>query len=530
MTATGRQVFTTNDKIVKEDTPMNSISKQLKFDSAILPVVGNYEYDQYQRELDLMDDICQRTGLDDDVIAFILNMKQQRFDDMRASKGLPPEPFTADKKNRLRENARTLFRAALLRKYTTESLRVFCRNVADSPLRQWFCGINRFVAAEIFSKSKLAEFENNLPADFLRQAHAKLLQSACEAVDQATDLNPLGLESPISIGDCYADTTCMQANIHYPVDWILLRDVTRTLMLAVDLIRNSGLRHRMPCEPADFISQINRLCIAMAQCRRKKDGRKYRKAVLRLMKKLLKKVSAHAERHAKLLEEHWPESDYTEFEAKQILIRIRRVLDRLPAAVWQAHERIIGERRVPNDRKILSIYEDDVHVIVRGKAGAETEFGNTLLLVEQADGLVIDWDLLQNGSPGDAALLADSLERIDSILPGEVEALAADRGFDSPAVRELLATNKIFNAVCPRSVPAFTARLNEPEFRSHQKRRAQTEARIAILNGFAANPMLQKGFEHREIHMCLSVLAHNLRKLARLRYAQEVHPPNLAAA
>lgn len=509
---------------------MNSISKQLKFDSVILPVVGNYEYDQYQRELDLMDDICQRTGLDDDVAKFVLDMKQQCFDDMRASKGLPPKSFTADKKNRLRENAQTLFRAALLRKYTAESLRVFCRNVADSPLRQWFCGINRFVAAEIFSKSRLAEFENDLPADFLRQAHAKLLQSACEAVDQATDLNPLGLEFPISIGDCYADTTCMQANIHYPVDWILLRDVTRTLMLAVDLIRNSGLRHRMPCEPSDFISQINRLCIAMAQCRRKKDGRKHRKAVLRLMKKLLRKVSAHAERHAKLLEEHWPESDCTEFEAKQILIRIRRVLDRLPAAVWQAHERIIGERRVPNDRKILSIYEDDVHVIVRGKAGAETEFGNTLLLVEQADGLIVDWDLLQNRSPGDAALLADSLERIDSILPGEVEALAADRGFDSPAVRELLATNKIFNAVCPRSVPAFTARLNSPEFRSRQKRRAQTEARIAILNGFAANPMLQKGFEHREIHMCLSVLAHNLRKLARLRYAREVRPPNLAAA
>jgi hypothetical protein len=530
LTATGRRIFITNDKIVKDDTPMNSISKQLKFNSPILPVVGNADYNQYRAELNLMDDICQQSGIDEQVAEVILKMKQQRSDTARASKSLSPKLFSNAATIRIQENARILFRAALLRKNLGESLRVFCRNVADSPLRQLFCGINRFVAAEIFSKSRLAEFENDLPADFLRQAHTRLLQSACEAVDPATDLNPLGLESPISIGDCYADTTCMQANIHYPVDWILLRDVTRTLMLAVDLIRNSGLRHRMPCEPAEFISQINRLCIAMAQCRRKKDGRKYRKAVLRLMKKLLKKVSAHAERHAKLLEEHWPESDYTEFEAKQILIRIRRVLDRLPAAVCQAHERIIGERRVPNDRKILSIYEDDVHVIVRGKAGAETEFGNTLLLVEQADGLIVDWDLLQDGSPGDAALLADSLKRIDSILPGKIESFAADRGFDSPAVRELLATNKIYNVVCPRSVPAFAERLKEPEFRRHQKRRAQTEARIAILNGFAANPMLQKGFEHREIHMCLSVLAHNLRKLAQLRNAQANRPPNLAAA
>ena len=105
---------------------MNSISKQLKFDSPISLVVGNFEYDQYRRELDLMDDICQRTGLDNDVARFILDMKQQRFDDIRASKGLPPKSFTANKKTRLQENAMTLFRAAVLRKYTTESLRIFC--------------------------------------------------------------------------------------------------------------------------------------------------------------------------------------------------------------------------------------------------------------------------------------------------------------------------------------------------------------------------------------------------------------------
>ena len=509
---------------------MNSIAKQLKFDSPISRVVGNSDYDRHRRELELMDDIFKRASFDNYVAQFVLDMKQRRSDAMRASEGRPPKPFTAAKKRHLRENAITLFRAAILRKCSAESLRVFCRNVADSPVRQRFCGINRFVAAKIFSKSQLAQFENDFPADFLRQVHAELLQAACGDVGLATGLNPLGLEAPISISDCYADTTCARANIHYPVDWVLLRDVTRTLMLAVDLIRNSGLRSRMPCEPTNFISRINKLCIAMAQCRRKKDGRKRRKAVLRLMKKLLKKVSAHAERHAKLLEEHWPESGYSEAYTKRILCRIRRVQERLPAAVWQAHERIIGERRVLGDRKILSIYEDDIHVIVRGKAAAEVEFGNTLLLVESADGLVIDWDLLRDKSPGDAALSAGSLERIDSILPGKVESFTADRGFDSCVVRELLDSKGVFNAVCPRSVPAFVERLDEPEFRRHQKRRAQTEARIAILNGYAANPMPQRGFEHREIHMSLSVLAHNLRKLAGLRYAQEARPPNLAAA
>ncbi len=347
------------------------------------------------------------------------------------------------------------------------------------------------------------------------------MQSACGKVAPKTGVNPLGLETPIRMDHCYADTTCVQAHIHYPADWLLLRDATRTLMLACRLIRDGGLRHRMPCEPNEFISKINALCIQMAQCRRKKDAPKQRKAILRLMKKLLKKVAAHAERHAKLLEEHWEKTDYSEAEAMQILRRIRNIQQQLPFAIFQAHERIIGERQVANAEKILSLYEDCVHVIVRGKAGGEVEFGNTFLLVEQSDGLVIDYNLLSDQSPGDAALLEECMDRIESILPGTIASMTTDRGFDSRAVRELLKAKGIFNAVCPRSIAAYVERSKDPRFRCHQKRRAQTEARIAILNGFSANPMLQKGFKHREIHMGLSVLSHNLRKLAQMRVAEE---------
>ena len=41
--------------------------------------------------------------------------------------------------------------------------------------------------------------------------------------------------------------------------------------------------------------------------------------------------------------------------------------------------------------KILSLYEQDVRILVRGKAGAEVEFGNALYLAEQADGLIVDY-------------------------------------------------------------------------------------------------------------------------------------------
>jgi len=211
---------------------MRSIHQQLKLDTPLLPIVGNSDYDRYHAELNLMDDLCRRSGIDDEVVGFMVARAQRRSDAAGASGGLPPKALTARVQVRLGQKCRMFFRAALLRKYTAESLRVFCRGVAESPLRQKFCLINRFVEAKIFSKSALGDFENDLPAAFLKQVHAKLLLAACGKPDPKAEGGRLGLNAPISMEHCYADTTCVQANIHYPVDWLLLRDATRTLMLA----------------------------------------------------------------------------------------------------------------------------------------------------------------------------------------------------------------------------------------------------------------------------------------------------------
>ena len=97
-----------------------------------------------------------------------------------------------------------------------------------------------------------------------------------------------------------------------------------------------------------------------------------------------------------------------------------------------------------------------------------------------------------------------------------------NRGFDSKANQKYFEEQNIFNAVAPRNPKQLQQRLEEERFRQGQNRRSQTEARISILSHcFCGNPMRQKGFEHREIHMGLSVLSHNLWVLARLKLAQQ---------
>jgi hypothetical protein len=144
---------------------------------------------------------------------------------------------------------------------------------------------------------------------------------------------------------------------------------------------------------------------------------------------------------------------------------------------------------VPNEEKILSLYETDVHVIVRKKAGAEVEFGNTLFLAENPQGAIIDWELFAESAPADAALLPRSVARMQKAYAPGPKALGGDRGFDSELNRFGLKEERIFNAVCPRSPRQLRQRNRSWKFKRLQRRRAQTEGRIAILkNVFLGGP------------------------------------------
>jgi hypothetical protein len=137
----------------------------------------------------------------------------------------------------------------------------------------------------------------------------------------------------------------------------------------------------------------------MTQTARKLDSRRNRKKVLRSMKKRVRLIRRHAQRYRQKLADEWRQTDLKRGQVDQILKRLDAMIRKLPVASRQAHERIIGERAVKNDEKLLSLYEADLHVIVRGKAGTEVEFGNTFLLGEQSDGLIVDWKLLKDKCP-----------------------------------------------------------------------------------------------------------------------------------
>ena len=485
---------------------------QSRFDKSIPDNFGNCEYRTERELLIAIDAIINQCNLEDPVIAYFLDAASANKYISVFGTGKSAR-LTSDERDNARADAVLALRMSILRKRLRLSLRKFSLALSHSDLYKWFCGINRFCIPKVPGKTKVGDLENYIHPTLTEEIDNCLLQST--ASDQV-------LDEPLDFSRSYVDCTCIRANIHYPTDWVLLRDSTLTLMKATARIRKHGLLYRMPFEPCVFITKMNKLSMEMTFARRRKGAKKLRKKVLRKMKKLLKRVCNHAENHLKLLESNWQTVNISRGQAEQIARQITDVTSQLASVIKQAHERIIGQRKVDNKDKILSLYEKDVHVITRRKAGAQVEFGNTLYLAEQSDGLIVDWKLFKQQAPADSKMLTGSHKRIVNRIGCDVSLLSADRGFDSKANQDYMKNNDIFNAVCPRNPQQLIDRLEDNTFRYAQRRRSQTEARISILSHcFCGSPMRQKGFEHRQIHMALSVLSHNLWVLGRLKIAQD---------
>ena len=481
---------------------MKTIAFQPEFRPALPVVFGAKDYREFRETIEEVDHFLTATGIEHRMLVAHLNFSA--------------ESCPANHRPKSYKTLRQALRYSILLALTGLSHRALSHRVADSALFQWFTHTTEIDGVRPSSKSSIERFEKLFPSEEI----FKLINACNRAVaDPAGAQELLYSDMPLKFDEIFADTTCVKSNIHFPVDWVLLRDATRTLIKAIQRIRSQGLKHRMG-DPRKFMRDMNKLCIEMTHVRKKKGAKKMRKAIFRRMKKLMKTIENHASNYYHLLESRWSETDWSQVQAQVILNRIQNVLDQLPQAVHQAHERLIGDRRVANKDKSLSLYEPDVHVLVRGKADAEVEFGNGFYLAEQADGLIVDWSFIKEQPASDNKLVADSIMRLTKIY-GSPKSYSGDRGFDAQDNRDALAAKNIANGICPRSVVQLKERLEDPYFCQLQTRRGSTEARISIFkNAYLGTPLRSKGFENRKTRIEWCILAHNLWKLARIAVQQ----------
>lgn len=483
---------------------MNKIPLQLDLSPVISNIYGNLDYREFRDTLIKIDEILVKSGFEDRLII-------ETLDQYLIENELNPTKYYNSKRASFDyKRLRYALRCNIARHLTGESYRLFSIRLTDSELLQWFTGINVFGDRKAASKSSLERYEKIFDEKIVAHEIHRWLAD----LGDNNKAVAAGLYEAINYKSVFVDTTCVKAHIHFPVDWVLLRDAVKSLLSSIKVIRAQCLLHRM-IEPKLFLKQINKLAMSMALIGRKKDSKKQRKTILRSMKKLTCCILKHGKRYRDLLDARWQETDWSYPQALQVIHRIDAIPKQVPAAIKQAHERIIGGRLVPAEDKILSLYDRDAHVIIRGKLGSEVEFGQGLILAEQTDGLIIDWHLFKNQPPSDGKLLQPALERIKYYY-GPIEQSCGDRGFNNQNNDNYLTANNIYNATCPRDPEQLKKKLKDPIFLSLQTRRSQTEARIGIFkNIFLGTPLRSRitAYKRHAINWC--VLTHNLWVLSR---------------
>ena len=502
---------------------MNNIISIQEFLRPALPqVLGCKDYADEEQLLNRVDRILSISGLEN----LFLKMSMEQFEANGLKMAAAGETVLAGPKaiERYQRHSRKALRCTVLQEILqVDGYRKMSKCLANSPLYRWFCKIEEFCPIRVPGKSTLHDYAHWLPEDKM----ASLLDTFAASMRNENLAQMIGLKKELEMSALWVDSTCLKANIHFPVDWLLLRDAVRTLVANILTIRSHGLVHRI-IEPETFLRQINALSMAMTsrsnqEIEGKKNPKKARKKIFRQMKSLCGVVMKHAVRYRKMLDESWSETDLTRPQAEVILRGMDNVIEQLPEAQRQAHERIIGERLVPSKDKILSLYESDIHVVVRGKAGAAVEFGNTLFLCETSDGFILHHELLKDCTNGDSKWLEKHYQVLKEKSGGTLCGVVGDRGFESEANSRMLDEDDMFNGLCPRNSQKLADRLeNDEVFAVGLKRRGQTEGRVGIIkNMFLGGTPRAKVFKNRQLQVAWAVLAHNLWVVARLPWVEE---------
>ena len=306
------------------------------------------------------------------------------------------------------------FKLVLLQRLFPHSVREMELLLSRNEVMHRFLGISRLDDESVQppSKTKINNSGKMFPAELIEKFNQRITELALQL-------------QPVDVSDCaeaeprievWTDTTAIEPNAHYPVDWILLADAVRYFVEKIRTIRKSGLAHlRIMSAAKKWQSKMNHLAIAFRSIQRKKASPQKEKEVKNCFRKILD-LTRLAKRGMLNVRDHLDKSRastrWSEARVEKVLGAVDNLLSNLQDAEKQAVERILKGEQTPNDEKLLSLYEENIRVIHRGKAGKSIEYGNSLRVSENQHGLIVDWRYYQEKAPNDSKQL---LEVVDSI-------------------------------------------------------------------------------------------------------------------
>jgi transposase, IS5 family len=392
---------------------------------------------------------------------------------------------------------------------------VVCREVADSISWSRFCRIS--FGASVPHPTTLMKITTRCGEEAVASLNETLLRKAAG-------------HKVVRCDKVRADTTVVAANVSYPTDCGLLATAVGRIARLVERIHAAGGAAR-----------------TKVRDRRRAAGRRARSIAAHLK---LRSDEAKAQVR-QITGELAALAETAATEAQAVVQNARRKLARqgaqasgklaslvaeLDATMARARQ-VVAQTRIrlagatpDGATRLVSLRDPDARPIAKGRLGRPVEFGFKAQVVDNPDGIVLDYRVVV-GNPPDAPLLAPALGRIRALLGKAPRAVAADRGYGEAGVEADLRALGVGKVAIPRKGKPSAARREVEHrrgFRRLVKWRTGCEGRISHLkHGYGWGRTLLVGIGGAQVWCGLGILAHNSVKISRLVDAKATRKPAL---
>jgi IS5 family transposase len=373
-----------------------------------------------------------------------------------------------------------------------------CREVADSISWRRFCRIA--LDRPVPHPTTLVKLVRRAGPEVIEELNAALLHKlAAGKLLRARKLR--------------VDTTVVEADIDYPTDVDLLEHAVRKLGGLVRRVKARGAASRTRFR--DRGRAAGRRMRQLARTLRRRSG-----VAMGEVDRLTGEVAAiarHTLRQVRVVAGNARRAR-TRRPGDGRLGRLVGELEETIAATQrllaQTDQRLGGNRVIPD--RLVSLSDPDARPIRKGKPGHPTQFGYTLLVVEDERGFIADHQL-QRGNPPDAPQLVPAIQRVIATTGRPPGTVVGDRGFGTAANDQAVEALGVKRVGLQRNGTPGKARLaveRTRRFRRLGNWRVGIEARISHLKrGFGLRRTRLRRLPGARTWVGLGIFVYNLQRM-----------------
>lgn len=383
-----------------------------------------------------------------------------------------------------------------------------CAEVADSISWRRFCHID--IDGRVPHPTTLMKITTRCGDETVAALNEALLAKAVE-------------HKLVKTGKVRADTTVVSADVEYPTDAGLLAKAVTAIGRVVIRIKTAGGAPRTAFrDRRRAAARRVRELTSKLHLRRAANRDEVTRAVLHVTGQLATLAGQAAAQASVVLHN----ARRTACKAtgrragrlRRAVNELATLIDRTGQIVTQTRRRLAGDMPASATR-LVSLHDPDARAIAKGRINKPVEFGYKAQVVDNEDGVVVDYTIEQ-GNPADAPQLAPAINRIRQRTGKTPRAVTADRGYGEAKVDAELAALGVKTVAIPRKGKIGAARQHDerrPAFRKLVKWRTGSEGRISHLkhrHGWDRSRI--DGLNGARIWCGHGILAHNLVKLTNL--------------